>query len=486
MFPLVKIDRASVFIPGLADRQTVLHDIDLAVQDGVHIAIEGANGSGKSTLLRLIHGDLAPFAGSVSWRGENGAQESSRIVARMRTALVSPMRQENLRPVGWHLKAGEWLIQDDSLDPLPRGLLDPEKAAWLWLEKLDAEVLWNMWISDLSQGQLRLLLLARAFLRKPALLLLDEYADGLDAHHLPLVKACLNELRKESAMLIVSHRPEHVPSWCARRLELEDGRLRMARPGNAVISVPENMDYAPQRVESLEPIFCLRNATVYLNEKPVLKNISWTCRQGEHWRISGLNGAGKSTFLRLLAGDEFVAAGGFAQVWNPQLKRPARSLAEKRRLISLVSDRLQASYSYDVTGLELVCSGFDNSIGIYREFSAAERKDALDAISFFFADEDLEKIASSSIRRLSSGQLRRLFLARAMLQRPCALLLDEPFSLLDSASRAKMAGLLQQLGARGWQNTRPSIIFVSHNAGDAPACAQREAEIVAGKLLVIK
>lgn len=486
MIPLIKINKASVFIPGQSERQTVLHEIDLVVQPGVHISLEGANGSGKSTLLRLIHGDLTPFTGSIFWRGENGAQESSRIVARLATALVSPMQQERLQQLGWTQQAGEWLVQDDSLDPIPQDIADPETVAHSWLEKLGAENIWDMPISVLSLGQLRLCLLARAFLRKPGLLLLDEYADGLDAFHIGRVKDCFEELRKESTLLVVSHRAEHIPSWCGHKLEMAEGRLRPAKSGRQTpVRQPDPL--FSQVGESLpDPLFRLHNVTVYLKDKLVLKNICWTCRQGEHWRICGANGAGKSTFLRLLAGDEFVAVGGVAQVWNSNLKQPARCLAEKRQLVSLVSDRIQACYSYDVTGLDLVCSGFDNSIGIYREFTAAEKKDALEAINFFFADEEPEKIAVCSIRCLSSGQLRRLFIARALVSRPQALLLDEPFSLLDSPSRARIAEFLQKLGTEGWQNRRPAIIFVSHNVTDAPACVQREAEIVAGKLLVRK
>lgn len=488
MLPLVSINQASAFIPGLEQRILVLKDISLVIHPGHHIWLAGENGAGKSSLLRLIHGDLWPCAGTIRWQDEDGKLVYSRITARFRTSLVSPAMQDRIRQIPWAGTIGEWLTHNFALDPLSasgRNLTDEARA---WLARLDSERLWPMKLQALSQGQLRICLLVRALLRGTPLLLLDEYADGLDERHAQLARECLESLHDSITMLFVSHRHRFVPDFVSEMMEMRDGEL--GKPKSVQTRKRGNSCNVPERPGKTsgegQALFEVVNATVYAGERPVLKNISWRCAAGEHWRVSGVNGSGKSTFLRLLAGDELVACGGHSKLWNPRTGRLVKILAERRRLVALVSDLQQALYPYDITGLELVLSGFDNSLGIYRDFNMEERKEAYEAISFFFPDENVEEIAVSSIRRLSSGQLRRLYLARALAGSPSALLLDEPFSLLDASFRETAIGLLQKLCEKGWRNGRPALIFVSHHSEDLPSCVQREACMQDGCLRIIR
>lgn len=104
-------------------------------------------------------------------------------------------------------------------------------------------------------------------------------------------------------------------------------------------------------------------------------------------------------------------------------------------------------------------------------------------MAFMFPEEDaagLTCLAGRSIRQLSTGQLRRLFLARALAGGPDILLLDEPCSGLDAPSRARYLRLLDQLAARGLH-----LVFVSHHSEDAPLCINREARMEDGRLRVL-
>ena len=96
-------------------------------------------------------------------------------------------------------------------------------------------------------------------------------------------------------------------------------------------------------------------------------------------------------------------------------------------------------------------------------------------------------MAATSIRRLSSGQLRRLFLARALVGRPDILLLDEPCSGLDAESRARYLALLDSLAAPA-ENAELSVhlVFVSHHEEDAPLCINREARMENGRLTILR
>ena len=491
---LVSIEGVTCHLPGDPERRhPVLRDICWEIEPGAHCALFGPNGAGKSSLLRLMAGELWPASGRILWRGPRnmgGQMETSPIVGRGLCALVSPAVQEAWQRRAPELTGLEYIM--DAIAGAEFGVSDAEceargrEAA----EKLDCADLLPRRLPALSQGQLRLVLLAGALARNPALLLLDECLDGLDAHHRRSFAGALEAYAERGTVIMASHRPGSVPDWCRGRAWLAKGRLSLQVPAGAEKFFTEGAGRrppapapAPKAADPEAPaIFELSGVSVYVERHKALHEIDWTVRQGEHWRVTGPNGSGKSTLLRLLAGDEFASAGGRLTRFLPSLGREAGTLGEVRRGVRLVSDLSQALYGYPLTGLELVCSGLDNSIGVYREFSAAERAAALARMGLFFPGGEAARLAQASIRRMSTGELRRLFLARALMGAPDVLLLDEPCSGLDAASREHYLEGLERLAAEG---PGPVLIFVSHEAGDAPACCTREARLCAGRLAIL-
>lgn len=478
MPPVAILENLGLKFP--AENQPALQEINWIIEEGRHCALIGPNGSGKSTLLGLLAGNLWPTSGSISWIGPHGP-ETSPIFGRSITALVSPALQENAQRMGFSVTFMDALLGAFDQSPLSFASLDPDMEK---LEKarevaraLNCVNLLTMPLPTLSQGQLRILLCARAILRQPRLCLLDEALDGLDKEHRDIFFAALSRLARQTTIILSSHRKDGIPPFCVERRYLFGGRL-FEKPGKIFFrAAPQPKSKLPQGAGS-QTLFKLENVDVFINRQQVLHNINWQSRQGEHWRISGSNGSGKSTLLRLLAGEEAAASGGSVSCWLPGIGRVSRSLDELRQGARLVSDLSQALYAYNLTGLELVCSGFEQTTGIYREYSDEEREMALQAILRFFPDG--ERMAKASIRQLSSGQLRRLHLARALMGKPSILLLDEPCTGLDAQSRAGFFALLESL-SRTMQ-----IIMVSHYDEDCPPFINREAVMSDGRLAIIR
>ena len=444
----------------------------------------GNNGAGKSTLLRLLHGQCWPTEGRVLWNGPDGPEDAP-LAGRAISALVSPALQENYQRQGWYISGRELLLTGFDDTPLlysttaDERLRDAEEMA----RRLDALPLLDVCVPEMSQGQLRLLLLARALVRRPALLLLDECADGLDDRHRDLFFAELDRAREHSTVIMSTHRPEQLPDWCrhvrwvvAGRL-LPEGQTPDETEGSAPpLPTPARPHAVTGMGGSAAPLLEVRNATVFIDRKEVLHGINWQLRRGEHWRIVGANGSGKSTFLRMLAGDEFVADGGSLLRDLPGQGGKTSILQDIRKGVRLVSDLAQAQYGYSLSALELVCSGWDNTVGNYREYSEEELAQARAVM----ARLDCITLAEKSIRSLSTGQLRRLFLARSLLGNPDILLLDEPCSGLDESSRRQYLALLDKLAAEGLH-----LVFVSHLPTDGPSCLNRTALMEDGRLRVL-
>lgn len=469
MSSLVQIADASIFIPGDPARKLILEQLNLQVEMGRHLCIAGANGSGKSTLLRLIAGKLWPASGKISWRNNNGAMDDSPITGQSVTALVSPQKQIWLQNYAWPISAGEFIAQATPGQP----------------EYLAAEIIGsikNKPLPELSQGQLRLAILARALTKKPALLLLDEWSDGLDNEHRTQALELLAKAAGCTTMIFASHRKQEVPDWVTRNLWLEGGRLHQAPCAKQAACTKLSKQRAEKATADGQPIYMLENASVYLERKLILEDINWTTRQGEHWRIEGANGSGKSTLLRTLAGDEVIAAGGRMVHFSPRANRELTTLTEKRQSAVLASDLSQACYGYNLTGIELLLSGLDNTTGLYRTFEEKEFSAAARLLRKIFGIKEAEAIRDMPFRQMSNGQQKRLFLARALMNRPEVLLLDEPFSGLDRESRMWYLAALSALAAGDVPGLRPQIIIVCHYDEDVPEFINRRARMEKGRL----
>ena len=158
----------------------------------------------------------------------------------------------------------------------------------------------------------------------------------------------------------------------------------------------------------------------------------------------GGNGAGKSTLLRLLAGDEIGPTGRDRARTAPAGRRcgSARSAAQ-RRPSGIGSPAGDPHLRHH--GEELVFSGIDNSVGVYREPSEKELAQVTDIL----ASLHLEFLAKRTIRSCSTGEFRRLPLPEPFAGEPDLLLLDELFSGLDALSRNEFFALLNQACAAG-------------------------------------
>ena len=465
--PLIEIEHVFVTYPGT--ERHILNDFNLTLYEGEHAVIRGGNGAGKSTLLRLLRGEQWPDqidhrrAGQVLWHGPEGA-DSSPLTGRKVTSLVSAMQQERVVHQEWRVD-GERLVLggfSDAIYIAQQPTSEMCETAYQLVRLLGGVHLLKKPVTAMSQGQLRLMLVARSLVRKPEVLLLDEVTDGLDARARNTLLDALERASELSTLVMTTHRPETLPSWIGRQIVLENGKAvdgPMLETAVEPEKEPAPVASAPELkgIRGCSARIAIKDASVFIDRVPVLYDINWTINPGENWAVLGGNGAGKSTLLRLLAGDEIVAYGGEIVRELPRQGGVVDRLEVLRKGVRLVSDRQQATYTYDITGEELVFSGIDNSVGVYREPSEKELAQVTDIL----ASLHLEFLAKRTIRSCSTGEFRRLLLARALAGEPDLLLLDEPFSGLDAPSRNEFFALLNQLARQGVQ-----MILVTHHKAD--------------------
>lgn len=209
------------------------------------------------------------------------------------------------------------------------------------------------------------------------------------------------------------------------------------------------------------PVLELINATVRKGDATVLHGLTLTIGEGEHTAILGPNGAGKSILVRLLTHDERAVPlpddsppvrvfGG--DRWNVFDLRPRLGIVSADLHQRFVSGNSEGR----ITGLTAVLSGFVASQGILRYSSISDDMHRR-------AAEALEKMGASHLSQrrmdeMSSGEARRILLARALVTSPRALVLDEPTTGLDVVARHRFMERVRAIAQEG-----KTLILITHH-----------------------
>jgi molybdate transport system ATP-binding protein len=360
------------------------------------------------------------------------------------------------------------LLGSDVAKPAARGLF----AA------LDAGDLLKRGIRSLSNGEIRKVLVIRALLKGPQILILDEPFAGLDrASRKTLTRLIGAFMARGVQVIMVTGRREEILPEMTHALVIGQGRvLRWGRKEEVLTSAPASPlpggprpapgsipRPAPQRIVANDtaPLVVMDDVRVAYGHLVVLQRLNWCVRRGEHWAVVGPNGSGKSTLLGLITGENLQVYANRVRLFGRK-RGEGHSLGDIRRRIGVVSPELQLRYRRAVSVKEAVLSGFFDSIGLYRRVD--DRQNHLAAQ--WLACIGLQALADASFLSLSYGQRRLVLLARAMVKCPELLLLDEPCQGLDPANRALVLALMEEIGRRN----ATTMIYVTHHPEEIIPC----------------
>ncbi len=176
----------------------VLWDIDLAIPEGILMAIVGPNGAGKSTLIKAILGIIKPLAGNVTIYGESYAKNRSLVAYVPQKGSVDwdfPTTAIDVVTMGTYGQLG-WIKRPGTKH---------KKAALEALEKVGMLEFKNRQINQLSGGQQQRIFLARALVQDSLIYFMDEPFQGVDATTEKAIINILKELRKEGKTVVVVH-----------------------------------------------------------------------------------------------------------------------------------------------------------------------------------------------------------------------------------------------------------------------------------------
>lgn len=197
----------------------------------------------------------------------------------------------------------------------------------------------------------------------------------------------------------------------------------------------------------------LKDVFLRRGNKEILTNIDWTIEKNEHWAILGLNGSGKTSLLNIISAHQFPTEGEVNVLGN---RFGETNLPELRKEIGYVSSSLErfAQMFQNETVERVIVSGKFASFGLYEQpsFSDWERVDEL------LHDFRLCYLKGKRMNLLSEGEKRRILIARALMNKPRMLIMDEPCSGLDILSREQFLHTLQVV-----TKNDSHLVYVTHH-----------------------
>jgi molybdate transport system ATP-binding protein len=504
-----------------------LKDVSVRLRDTIYLknisweighdeqwAILGPNGSGKSTLVKALFGQVPVVGGKVVYHLSNSgiSEKDHSKIAYVASDAHRDLIQRSILEDTFRDFSGR--IQDftsvrtvllERVDAGDRSRRDEERAVEL-ARRMGIEHLLERPIDSISIGESRKLLIARALLKKPKLLILDKPFDGLDQNSAKSLERILKKLMEDGARIVlITNRIEEILEPITHVLIMQEGKIVASGEKSELLAGPveahlgsdtqdfdieeslyEEIKESGQLLDSemgLESFFIpdtlvqMKNVAVKYDDVVVIDRFDWTVRSGENWAIFGPNGAGKSTLLKLILGENQQAYANDIWIWGRK-KGTDLSVWDIWKHIGYVSADLQAKYRAETRVFDVVCSGFHDSVGLYRRCSDLEKKVA----GLWLRLLRLDAFAGKRFNELSFGQRQLLLVARAMVKKPLVLILDEPCDGLDANNRAKLLKIVDWMA----EKTGVTVLFTTHCRDEIPGCIQNTLILEKGKVADIR
>ena len=455
---------------GFGSRQ-VLSGVTLGLAEGERIGIVGPNGSGKTTLLRLIAGLEQADAGLLTRAGDVGVallgqRDELGSYTTIREAVVGGRAEHEWAGDGAFRGVLEGLMGGVRLQSFPAGIDTP--------------------IAGLSGGERRRIALARLLLDAPELLLLDEPTNHLDIEGVDWLARHLASRR--GSVALVTHDRWFLDAVCTATWELSDLSIHQYEGGYAayVLARAERERQEASRegrrrqlvrkelawlrrgppARTAKPKFRIEAANALIADEPqardraellrfstsrlgdrvldavelslsfgerqVLSHLTWRLGPGDRVALVGVNGSGKTSLVKLLAGELEPTSGRLERGSTVRLAHLSQETVELKGQTGVL-ESLE-----EVRGHAVLSDGLEITAAMLCE-------------RFGFRGE----MARTPVERLSGGERRRLALMRLLMGGPNVLLLDEPTNDLDVDTLTALEDLLD-----GWPGT---LVVVSHD-----------------------
>lgn len=462
--------------------------VNWTIQTGEQWAVIGPNGAGKSLLIDLLQRKFALKAGEVNFASNGRVSDFVRCITFKDIYSLADC-QNTYYQQRWHATENDEVPRAAELLGIPNEDLGMRNEELIDLfairELLPKKVIY------LSSGELRKFLIVRTLLKHPRLLILDNPFIGLDAPSRELLVEMLQRMTQVHGVqvILLLSNPQDIPAMVTRVLPVVNRTLLPPMSREAFLAdktlihklfPTEGLtDEQPVEVPALpvdpekQPAthtvtLRMEQVKVHYGSRTILQDIDWEIKNGEKWALFGPNGSGKSTLLSLVYADNPQSYANTLYLFDKK-RGTGESIWDIKKRIGYISPEMHLYYRQNVSALQIVGSGFFDSIGLYRTCSAEQEELALAWMRLFSIDHLRDRM----FQTLSSGEQRLVLLARAFVKDPDLIILDEPLHGLDVSHKKQAAAIIERFCERPGK----TLIYVTHYPHELPTCVDKQFEL---------
>lgn len=487
---LLEVASLAVRYPDAAE--AAVTELSFSLEPGTSLGLVGESGSGKTQTAMAIMGLLpanAIVSGGIRFDGEELLGAKLATLRRFRARKVGMVFQDPAAALNPYVRVGKQLARilkehrlcsraearGKTLAMLSRvGLPDPERQ-------------FRAFPHQLSGGMRQRVMIASALIAEPELLIADEPTTALDVTVQAQILELLEEIRDNTALLLITHDLGIVAGHCEHMIVLEKGRVVDVGHTTSVFAAPRHehtrtLLAAAPRVDRGEPpapvatrsLLSIGRVSVDYEDLRAVSDVSFAVKTGETVAVVGESGSGKTSLARAVLGLLPLAAGRVVYAGEP-LEGPVqtRALAQRRDLQLVFQDPMSALNPQMRVQTIVEEPPVVHEPGI----SVTERRSQVVAV--------LEKVGLDErfLRRyphqLSGGQAQRVAIARALVLDPKVLICDEAVAALDGSVREQVLQLLREVQ----RETSLSIVFISHDLAVVRTISHRVLVMYMGRLV---
>ncbi|MDB9154119.1 ATP-binding cassette domain-containing protein [Parabacteroides distasonis] len=461
--------------------------VNWRIDEGQQWAVVGPNGAGKTLIADIMQRKFAFKEGEVVFSGDGKVSDFIKSIAFKDIYSLADCRNSYYQQ-RWHSTETEEM---PTVEELLKEYAGSDNLAKI-LTLFGIEDLLPKRLIFLSSGELRKFLIVRTLLSRPRVLILDNPFIGLDAPSRDLLVEMLGQMTKLNGVQVVLllSNPNDIPAMITHVLPIHDRTCLPPLTREEFMSDTELIArlFPTEGIHACEEVgkVCLpvdmskiasfhevtlrmEHVKIRYGSRTILEDLDWEIKNGEKWALFGPNGAGKSTLLSLVYADNPQSYANTLYLFDRK-RGSGESIWDIKKRIGYVSPEMHLYYKENVPTLNIVGSGFFDSIGLFRKCNAEQETVALEWMKVF----GIEHLKDRLFLTLSSGEQRSALLARAFVKDPDLIILDEPLHGLDVSNKKKAAAIIEQFCDRPGK----TLIYVTHYPHELPTCVDKRFELV--------
>ncbi len=452
--------------------------INWKINSSQHWAIIGPNGSGKSLLIDILFGKYALKEGKIIYKEKKTCLSNYIKVVAFRNIYSFTKTQDSYYQQRWNIG-----LNDDT--PKVKDILF-KNADLKWIkyliETFRIEDLIEKNIDLLSSGELRKFLIIQTLSTQPRILILDNPFIGLDIQARQVLEEVfqnLKNLKNVQIVLLISDLYDISPIIThilpIKNKEILDSLsindfLTDKKLQNTLFTISLNdKKFLPNfenqnNQNNYKNALLLNHINIRYGNRTILKDLSWKVVKGEKWLLSGPNGSGKSTLLSVIAADNPQAYANDIILFDKK-RGTGESIWDIKKHIGYVSPEMHLYYQKNISCLEVISSGFFDTIGLYRKCNNEQKKISIQWMEALH----IEKLKNVSFLTVSTGEQRLVLLARVFVKNPSLVILDEPLHGLDMGNKSHVLRIIEE-----FCDSHKSLIYVTHQKNEIPTSINHE------------